>query len=69
MTSRVPCYDDLGALFFNCTLKRSPEPSNTQGLIDVSAQIMQKQGVSVRRRSRHRDPGVAGYHERQAGRQ
>lgn len=47
MTGRVPRYDDLRALFFNCTLKRSPEPSNTQGLIDASAQIMHKQGVHV----------------------
>ena len=30
-------YDDLRALFFNCTLKRSPERSHTQGLIDRSA--------------------------------
>jgi len=40
-------YDDLQALFVNCTLKRSPERSNTQGLIDVSAAIMGKQGVTV----------------------
>ena len=30
-------YDDLRALFFNCTLKPSPERSNTQGLIDRAA--------------------------------
>ena len=41
----VPRYDDLSALFFNCTLKPSPQLSNTQGLIDVSAAIMGKQGV------------------------
>lgn len=40
-------YDDLRALIFNCTLKRSPERSNTQGLIDRSAAIMRGQGVSV----------------------
>src|SRR5581483_11016721 len=40
-------YDDLRALFVNCTLKRSPERSHTQGLIDVSAAIMAKQGVAV----------------------
>ncbi|MGW6421254.1 flavodoxin family protein [Nocardia sp. NPDC055053] len=40
-------YDDLSALFVNCTLKRSPEPSNTQGLIDVSAHIMAENGVAV----------------------
>ncbi|WP_107658416.1 flavodoxin family protein [Nocardia suismassiliense] len=40
-------YHDLRALFINCTLKRSPEVSNTQGLIDVSAHIMAKNGVQV----------------------
>jgi hypothetical protein len=33
-------FDDLRALFVNCTLKRSPEPSHTQGLIDRSRSIM-----------------------------
>ncbi|MEV6554713.1 flavodoxin family protein [Nocardia sp. NPDC051756] len=40
-------YDDLRAVFINCTLKRSPEVSNTQGLIDISARIMEKNGVQV----------------------
>jgi len=40
-------YDDLRALFINGTLKRSPEVSNTQGLIDVSARIMTRHGVRV----------------------
>ena len=40
-------YDDLRALFVNCTLKRSPERSNTEGLIDVSRGIMDKQGVAT----------------------
>jgi multimeric flavodoxin WrbA len=47
MTSTSPRYDDLNALFINCTLKPSPELSNTQGLIEVSADIMRKQGVRV----------------------
>jgi multimeric flavodoxin WrbA len=38
-------YDDLRALYINCTLKRSPERSNTQGLVDRSMAIMQAQGV------------------------
>ena len=38
---------DLSALFINCTLKKSPNRSHTQGLMDVSAAIMRKQGVSV----------------------
>jgi multimeric flavodoxin WrbA len=42
-------YDFAGlrALFINCTLKRSPEPSNTQGLVDASRAIMGKHGVHV----------------------
>src|ERR671917_1118565 len=42
-----PRYDDLKALFINCTLKRSPAPSNTAGLIEVSRRIMEKHGVAV----------------------
>jgi multimeric flavodoxin WrbA len=40
-------FSDLSALFVNCSLKKSPERSHTQGLMDVSADIMRKQGVSV----------------------
>lgn len=40
-------YDDLRALIFNCTLKRSPERSNTRGIIDRCAAIMTGQGVQV----------------------
>ena len=40
-------FSHLSALFVNCTLKRSPETSNTQGLMDLSMGIMRKQGVSV----------------------
>ncbi len=40
-------YDDLRALFVNCTLKRSPEASHTQGLADISMEIMCRQGVTV----------------------
>ena len=43
----MPEYSDLRALYVNCTLKRSPERSNTQGLIDRSVAIMEKQGVHV----------------------
>jgi multimeric flavodoxin WrbA len=46
--SQAPAkYDDLRALFINCTLKRSPEPSHTQGLVDASAHIMRENGVHV----------------------
>ena len=40
-------YSDLKALFINCTLKRSPEISNTQGLMDISIEIMRRNGVEV----------------------
>ena len=40
-------FSDLRALFLNCTLKRSPEPSHTEGLIDISRAILEKNGVSV----------------------
>jgi multimeric flavodoxin WrbA len=40
-------YSDLRAVIFNCTLKKSPEKSNTEGLINISKDLMQKQGVSV----------------------
>src|SRR4029078_5172279 len=40
-------FSDLRALFINCTLKRSPEPSHTQGLADRSIDIMRAHGVQV----------------------
>jgi multimeric flavodoxin WrbA len=40
-------YSDLKALYINCTLKRSPETSNTQGLMDKSMAVMRAQGVVV----------------------
>ena len=40
-------FSDLRALFINCTLKRSPEPSHTQSLMDKSISLMENQGVSV----------------------
>jgi multimeric flavodoxin WrbA len=40
-------FDGMQAMFINCTLKRSPELSHTQGLIDVSGQIMERHGVTV----------------------
>jgi multimeric flavodoxin WrbA len=40
-------FDGLRALYVNCTLKRSPEPSHTQGLIDLSRSIMEGHGVAV----------------------
>ncbi|HET6627107.1 MAG TPA: flavodoxin family protein [Nocardioidaceae bacterium] len=40
-------FTGLRAMFINCTLKRSPELSNTQGLVDASATIMLKHGIDV----------------------
>ncbi len=40
-------FSDLRALFVNCTLKRSPEISNTEGLASISMEIMRRQGVLV----------------------
>ncbi|MDQ1401338.1 MAG: hypothetical protein QOK20_3270, partial [Acidimicrobiaceae bacterium] len=40
-------FSDLRALYVNCTLKRSPEVSHTQGLADRSMEIMRRQGVTV----------------------
>jgi multimeric flavodoxin WrbA len=40
-------FSDLNALFLNCTLKRSPELSHTEGLVRISRAIMEKNGVSV----------------------
>ena len=37
-------FSDLRALFINCTLKRSPEVSNTEGLAAISMEIMRRQG-------------------------
>ena len=41
-------YSGLKAVFFNGTLKPSPQLSNTDGLIKISRDIMEKQGVSTR---------------------
>ena len=38
-------YADLSALFINCTLKKSPEVSNTQGLADKAIAILEANGV------------------------
>ncbi|HST33590.1 MAG TPA: flavodoxin family protein [Solirubrobacteraceae bacterium] len=40
-------FSKLRALYINCTLKRSPEVSNTRALADRSIAIMERNGVSV----------------------
>ena len=39
-------YDDLRALFINCTLKPSPQTSHTRRLIDNSVAILEAHGVA-----------------------
>ncbi|BBX19074.1 flavodoxin [Mycolicibacterium duvalii] len=43
----APDFTGLKAMFINCTLKRSPEMSNTQGLVDRSVALMRGNGVDV----------------------
>jgi multimeric flavodoxin WrbA len=40
-------FSDLKAVFVNCTLKRSPEVSHTEGLADLAMTIMRRTGVDV----------------------
>ncbi len=40
-------FTGLKAMYVNCTLKKSPELTHTQGLMDVSIKIMEKEGVQV----------------------
>ncbi len=40
-------FSGLTALFLNCTLKKSPELSHTEGLIRISRAIMEKNGLTV----------------------
>jgi len=49
MAHDTPTFDfsDLTACFVNCTLKPSPTPSHTQGLMDVSKAIMTAHGVTI----------------------
>ncbi|MFD4295478.1 flavodoxin family protein [Rhodococcus sp. NPDC058505] len=42
-----PDFTGLLAVYVNCTLKRSPERSHTQGLIDRSVSLMRESGVAV----------------------
>src|SRR5688500_12553976 len=47
MTAPGTDFSDLRALYLNCTLKRSPEPSHTQVLIDRSRSVMESEGVTT----------------------
>ncbi|WP_373072125.1 flavodoxin family protein [Zeaxanthinibacter enoshimensis] len=47
MKESVNNFQGLKAVFLNCTLKKSPRQSHTKGLMDVSIEIMQTEGVEV----------------------
>ncbi len=40
-------FSDLNVVIFNCTLKKSPEVSNTEGLIKISQKIFEKHGAKT----------------------
>ena len=40
-------FSDLSALFINCTLKRSPDVSHTEGLARIALAILEANGVAV----------------------
>lgn len=42
-----PDFTGLNALYFNGTLKKSPEVSNTEGLLRASMELMEKHGVQT----------------------
>lgn len=44
---QTPDFSNLSALFINCTLKKSPRTSHTDGLMEVSKTIMRKEGVTL----------------------
>lgn len=47
MTDQKPDFSRLKALYVNCTLKQSPRKSHTRELINVSMNIMEKEGVEA----------------------
>lgn len=40
-------FTNLRAIFLNCTLKKSPQRSHTEGLMSISREIMESNGVAV----------------------
>lgn len=62
LSERAPArYDDLRAVIFNGSLKRSPEPSQTDGLLAIPRRIFEQVGVrvdEVRTADRVIPPGV-----------
>ena len=46
MTHRTD-FIGLKAIIFNCTLKKSPAPSHTSSLVELSVGIMERENVQV----------------------
>src|SRR5690606_6955865 len=44
---KTPDFSKLSAMYINCTLKKSPEKSHTDTLMNVSKNIMRKENVRV----------------------
>lgn len=44
---KKPDFSQLSAMYVNCTLKKSPQTSHTDALIDVSKEIMEREGVKT----------------------
>src|SRR5690554_1749211 len=44
---KSPDFTNLSAMYVNCTLKKPPEPSHTDLLINISKQIMRKEKVRI----------------------
>lgn len=47
MAEKTWDFSDVHALFINCTLKKSPEVSNTEGLLEASRKLMEKHRVKT----------------------
>lgn len=47
MHQSKPDFSKLKAVYLNCTLTKSPEPSHTELLVEASAKLMRKQAVAV----------------------
>lgn len=47
MSDQKPDFSGLKALYINCTLKQTPRKSHTRELINVSINIMEKEGVEA----------------------
>lgn len=47
MADKEHDFSGIKALFINCTLKPSPQPSNTEGLIKISRHIMESHGAQT----------------------